>query len=234
MENMFQEMRRIEIMRILIINPNSSGKITERIRNEAERVVGRSAHRLEIDAITSVEGPSVIENSYDELVAAFHVVNELKRREKNYDAAVIACAADPGLPAAKEILDIPVTGIFEAAVHVSNIVGKTFSVIGSCGYEDIAAFKDTVSRYGYETRAVSFKYLDRGVDGINEQCKAYLKEKISEAKYKDGADAIILGCAAFAGMCRKLSEECGVYVTDGIAEAIWLVQMMSGLSAVRL
>lgn len=210
-------------MKVLIINPNSSEKVTEKIRKEAQRSAGDD---IEAHVITSVNGPVVIESSYDEVVAAFHTVNELKKREKDFDAAIIACASDPGLSAAKEQLTIPVIGIFEAAVHVCNILGNYFSVIGSCGQEDIAAFRETVRHYGYESRLSSVKYLGVGVSGINNACEESLKECISKAKYSEGVNGIILGCAAFSGMGHKLTEEYGIYVTDGIADALYMAEMM--------
>lgn len=219
--------------RILIINPNSSEAITEKIKREAMSAESSLKQDIKIDVITSGNGPSAIESSNDELTAAFYTVEELKKREKNYDAAIIACAADPGIEAAKEALSIPVVGLFEAAVHICNIVGNHFSVIGSCGCEDIAAFKDTVRRYGYENRLASIKYLNTGVMGVDGACLSSLKEKIMEARNKDGANAVILGCAAFAGMGKKLSAECGIYVTDGILESVYMAEMMSEIMCTR-
>ena len=218
------------MMRILIINPNSTDAITERIQVEAGRLADKD---LAVDAVSSVKGPEAIVTTYDEVQAAFHVLEELSQRAGDYDAAVIACACDPGLQAAREMLPIPVTGIFEAGIYACNSHGGRFSVIGSCDWADIPCFHEVARRYGLHDHLASVKYINTGVCGVDENAIPILDEKIEEAKLADGATSILLGCAAFAGFGPALSRKHGVYVTDGVCEAVLMAKSMVELNRVR-
>ncbi len=216
--------------RILIINPNATQSITERLLREAKKL---ESAELTVSAITSVKGPEAIVTAADEIRAAFHVLEELKAREGSYDAAVIACASDPGLQAAREMLSVPVTGIFESGAYACNMHGGRFSVIGSCDWLDIACFSETAKRYSLDGHLASVKYIGTGVCGVDERALPLLDEKIEEAKLQDGACAVLLGCAAFAGMGAALSEKHGIYVSDGVCEAVSMAAMLVDVQKVR-
>lgn len=217
-------------MRLLIINPNSSQGITDSIFREAKKYEN---HLLQIDVITSKNGPAAIKTDADELTAGYHVVKELVCRKDEYDAMVIACASDPGLAAAREILDIPVIGIFEASIHACNILGNRFCIVASGDEEEIPCFVELVNHYGYRNRFVSVVTLGVGVLGVNEADVEYIEDKINSVKSENGINAAILGCAAFAGMGKKLSERCGIYVSDGIGESILLAKSLVELKCLR-
>lgn len=218
------------MIKILVINPNATESITERILMEAKKL---ETDRLSVDSVTSFRGPKAIVSSADEITAAYHVLEELKEREGTYDAAVIACASDPGLTAAREIIKAPVTGIFESAAYVCNMHGGRFSVIGSCDWQDIPCFTETAKRYSMDGHLASVKYIGTGVCGVDGSCIPLLDEKIEEAKNKDGASAVLLGCAAFAGMGDMLTKKHGIYVSDGICEAVAMAKMLVEIGQVR-
>ena len=215
-------------MRLLIINPNSSQSITASIKKEAEKFF---SDMLKIDVITSEHAPAAIETGADELIAGYYVLEELKKKENQYDGMIIACASDPGLEAAREILSVPVVGIFEAAAHVCNILGNRFCVISSCDEKEIPCFERLVDNYGYRNRFTGVKPLRLGVLGVKEADISCIESKINEAKHQEGIDAVVLGCAAFSGMGTKLTEKCGIYVSDGIAESILLVKSLIQLKS---
>ena len=218
------------MIKVLIINPNSTDEITERIQREAGAL---SNDGLAIEVVSSRKGPEAIVTSYDEVRAAYYVLEELSRRSGEYDAAVIACASDPGLQAARELLTVPVTGIFESGAYACNMHGGRFSVIGSCDWADIPCFHEVARRYGLHDHLASVKYIDTGVCGVDMSALPLLDEKIEEAKLLDGASAVLLGCAAFAGFGAELSRKHGIYVTDGICEAVLAAKSMVKLEIVR-
>ena len=79
-----------------MINPNSSSALTESVAEAAQQVV---APGTIISATNPSRGPAVIEGSYDEVLATFHLLEEVERaeRENPPDAYVIACFGDPDL-----------------------------------------------------------------------------------------------------------------------------------------
>src|SRR5712675_2872321 len=104
-------------MRILIVNPNTTAAMTEKI-GRAGRAA--AAPGTEIIAVNPPDGPVSVEGYYD---AAFSVPGLLAEIAKG-DAAggsahIIACFDDTGLAAARCVSQAPVIGIGEAAFHLA-------------------------------------------------------------------------------------------------------------------
>ena len=111
-------------MRICVINPNSSKSVTDHLRNTLNKI---KRDDCELTVICPEHGPVSIESAYDETIAAFYVMDLVKKaNEDGYDAIVLACFSDPGLDAAKEISSIPVIGIEEATLHMAAMLGHNF------------------------------------------------------------------------------------------------------------
>lgn len=210
-------------MKLLLLNPNSSQSVTERIAEEAEKF---QRPDLEIEVRTVRAGPPVVETAADELLAGYGVLQELRRLEDQFDAAVICCFADPGLLAAREELKIPVVGICEAALHMGRLHGSRFSVLSSCGSADISAFHETIGRCGFREGMASVRYLGSGVNGVPRLPSEAAKELIRRCFEEDGANAVILGCAAFSGWGEPLSQEFGRLVSDGVGDGAALAEML--------
>jgi len=210
-------------MRILLLNPNSSEDITQKIKKAAQKYIGNG---VEIEVATTAHGPAFIETAYDEMVAAKESLKELKKREESYDAAVICCFADPGLTEAKECLKKPVVGMLEASVLAASLFSSRLSIISSCDWKSISFFIRKISSYGMQQKLASVRYIDTGVLGVTEEAIEKLKKQIEKCIYKDGAGAVLLGCAAFSNMSADLSKEFGIFVTDGIGPSIGIAKMM--------
>ena len=70
----------------------------------------------EIDTITAPWGLPYIATRAEATVAGHVILKMLAGHHRNYDAAVIAAFGDPGLGGARELFDIPIVGISEAAM----------------------------------------------------------------------------------------------------------------------
>ena len=210
-------------MKILIINPNSSSVVTDSINNEANNF--RNDNLL-IDVVNSETGSKAIETNYDEIVAASFVTDKFKKVEKKYDAGIIGCYSDPGLNAAREVVNMPIVGIGEASFYTACLYGGRFSIIASGKEGDISVFYEIVRKYGLESRLASVRYLSLGIEEINKSKEALVEEHIKKCIYDDGANVIILGCGAFAGFGSELTKKIGIPVLDGIKESIAFAKMM--------
>jgi allantoin racemase len=211
-------------MKILIINPNSSQIVTNSIDNEANNY---REEELQIEVVNDHMGPLAIETDYDEFTATNFVVNKFKNHGYGYDAGIIGCFSDPGLVAVKDIIDIPIVGIAEASIHAACLRGGRFSIIAAGGPADISVFYGIVRKYGLESRLASVRYLNLDIEDVDLSKKSLIKQNIDKCVYEDGANAIILGCGAFAGLGRVLARETQVMVMDGIKESITLVRAMA-------
>lgn len=107
-------------MKILIVNPNTTASMTEKIGAAARSV---AAAGTDIIAVNPASGPVSIEGHYDEAYCVPGLLDEMaKGKADGVDAAVVACFDDPGLGACRELMDVPVVGICEAAMHAAAMV----------------------------------------------------------------------------------------------------------------
>jgi allantoin racemase len=83
-------------MKITIINPNTTGEMTEDICESAHYF---SRPDTEINCVNPENGPVTIEGFYDEHIATLGLIEELLKAEKEApaDAYIVACFGDPGL-----------------------------------------------------------------------------------------------------------------------------------------
>ena len=86
-------------MRLLVVNPNASAAMTQRIGAAARAVAGPG---VEVAAVNPAHGPASIEGYFDEVFAAPGLVEEVAKGDAaGFDAFVVACFDDTGLEAAR-------------------------------------------------------------------------------------------------------------------------------------
>ena len=113
--------------RILVVNPNTTASMTDKIRASAE---GVCADGTRITAVNPASGPKSIEGHFDEAMCLPGLLQEVMvGEEAGFDGFVIACFDDPGLGACREIATGPVVGICEAAMHAAILIATSFSVV---------------------------------------------------------------------------------------------------------
>jgi allantoin racemase len=210
-------------MRILVINPNTTESMTKAIDEAARAVAGPDT---EITTVQPHRGPRSIEGHVEEAIAAAATLELLIEHRNAYDAYVIACAGDPGVAAARELVDGPVIGIAEAAMHMACLVAHRFSVI-SVVDRIKPMLTDMVQLSGLAPRCASIRTTGLGVLEIErdwDEALRRLAEQGRRAVSEDGAEAIVLGCAGMGPLDKRLERELGVPVLDGCACAVTLAE----------
>ena len=74
-------------------------------------------------------GPLSIESHAEEFLCVPPMLAALTGRPRQPDAVIIGCFGDPGLGAVREVLDCPVVGPFEAALHLGAQLGARVGVV---------------------------------------------------------------------------------------------------------
>jgi len=198
-------------VRILLINPNTSRAMTAKIADAAREVAGPD---VRIDAVCPATGAAAIESHVDEVAAAAAVV-ELVAADREgpapADAYVIACFGDPGLDAARELVDAPVVGIAEAAMHLAAVSGRHFGVVTTLS-RTLGRARDLVGRYGMERACVSLAATGIPVLDLEDTASDAVAtiERFAGDAAGSGADVIVLGCAGMADLCAELTARVGV------------------------
>lgn len=189
------------LRRILVVNPNSSSAFTEAIRQR----VASLCCREEIKVVEAPYGPQTIETMYDEVLSTTPTLELLLSERGKYDGVVVACFSDhPAVHCGREILDVPVVGLLDSAVAASCLVADEFSIVTTSD-SWIPLLKHGVRRLGFRDRCASIRSIDRRVsDALHSEDAVVDLSKSANAK--DGADAIILGCAGFTGIHSRLQK----------------------------
>ena len=108
-------------MKILLLNPNTTNSITDRLFKTASLV---KSEETELIPITADKGFPYISNKAEAQIAGVGVLEIIAKHEKNFDAIIIAAFGDPGLIAARETFQIPIVGLGEASMLSACLFGK--------------------------------------------------------------------------------------------------------------
>lgn len=215
-------------MRLLVINPNTSEDVTALIGAEARRSCNPGTELL---LRTAPYGVEYIETRFEALVAA-GAVAEVIAETPDVDAVLVAAFGDPGLPALKEMTDVPVVGITEAALCAAALQGHRFSII-AISDRITAWYRDCVEHFGLGGRLASIRSIKEALGGIADvqtEFRSTLVELATTAVAVDGADVVVLAGAPLAGLAREVADEIPVPVVDGIAAGTRFAEALVGLA----
>jgi Asp/Glu/hydantoin racemase len=203
--------------RVLVINPNSSAKVTADIDVAVAPL--RRVHGCDIDVVCLPQGPAGIQSQQD----VDGVVQPLlaRIREEPADAYVVACFSDPGLHAAREAAGVPVFGIAESGIFAALSRGSRFGIV--------AILKTSIPRHlryvaslGVMDRLAGDRAIGRGVADLADAETTYSRVLAvgGELRDQDGADVLVLGCAGMAGLRDRLAQDLGVAVIEPTQAAV--------------
>lgn len=211
-------------MRILIINPNASEGMTNKIRRTAEAA---KREDCEVTVKRSVGGPATIDSSYDEAYAIAPLIDLVKQStQEGYDAVILACFCEVGVEAAREISSVPVFGMEEVTLATAVTLGEKFGILTEKAPR-VAMKMRHVRRYGLLERMASIRPLGLSVAELDrepQRTKAAGMDLARRMVEEDGAEVIIMGCAAMAGYSDELERQLGVPVLDPLVVALKFVE----------
>ena len=215
-------------MKLLVINPNITESVTRIIGDEARRAASPGT---EISLHTAPFGVAYIETRFEALIGAYATATVAAEHAQGHAAVIVAAFGDPGVPALREALDIPVVGLTEAALASASLLGNRFSIIAIS--QRIAAwYRESVEHCGFIGRLASIRALERpirDIGGVQDEHARRLKELCMTAIDADGADVLILAGAPLAGLARSISGEIPVPVVDGVSSAVRHAETLAAL-----
>jgi len=197
----------------------------------ANSIIGNTD--VKVDVITVDEGPITIESAVEEAFAATSYLKHLPKLEGYYDAFVIGCFGDPGLRAARELVEKPVVGPAEASLHVASLLADDYIILSPLRTV-IPMTKDLVRMYGFkdlvkDVISIEVPVIDiiqkRG-DVIN-SIKNILEREIRDHK----ASGIILGCMSmgFALLDEILGKYFSIPIINPVKVSLKLAELLACL-----
>lgn len=180
--------------------------------------------------------------AYLGMITDIYMVNDILEAERQgYAAAMVGPHWDPGLLAAREAANIPVTGPGESAMMVAQTLGAHFAVLTVReGY--VPMIERNIRIYGFENRAIArrpvrcfgmtFDNLVWCLKGTRDEFLVEF-EKTARECIADGADVIIAGGQFFGPVFVKNQffniPNTGVPVVDCAACGLKLAEMLASL-----
>ncbi|MGB7307107.1 MAG: aspartate/glutamate racemase family protein [Burkholderiaceae bacterium] len=205
-------------MKILILNPNMSIEMTNRMGDVASRVI---APDTEIVLATAQRGFPYISSRAEAQIAGAIVLEMIAEQISTIDAVVIAAYGDPGLRAARELFDLPVVGMAEAAMLTACMVGERFSLVTFTSHL-VPWYLESVAAAGLQSRLASVRVPSetfRSVLEVRDELREFLLTEVSLAASEDRADAVILSGAPLAGLAAEICNPAAVLI-DPISAAV--------------
>lgn len=216
-------------MRLLVINPNTSESVTEKIEAVA-RVA--AADTTELEFVTAPYGVPYIATRTEAIIGGRAALEILAEREDRFDAAIIAAFGDPGLGAAREMIAGPVVGLAEASLLMACPLGRTFSVVSFSSRLE-PWYRECIAWHGLTGRLASIRMLDAKVADVGQvqaENENLLVDLADRAVREDGAEVVILAGAPLAGLASRVRDRIAVPVVEGVAAS---VKMAEGLIALQ-
>jgi allantoin racemase len=209
-------------MRLLMINPNTTTAMTDKVRVLAEATLPPD---WRLSAVNGRFGPRYIASRMTFAIASHAAIDAFAAHGMDCDMVLLACFGDPGLDAIREASRVPVIGLVEASVAEASADGRRYSIVtggalwGPMLRESLQARGLLDNLASIRTVAPDGGMIARDPDGaaqlLADTCAACIKE--------DGADAVILGGVGLIGLAERIAP---------LVSAPVICSVMAGMRAV--
>jgi allantoin racemase len=210
------------MLSLLLINPNTSDSISALLRTHAQHAAGPN---VKIAIRTARFGAPYISCEATYAVAGHATLDAwasaIASDQERFDSILIGCFGDPGLLALRQVSQLPVTGLAEAAFAAAAEKGRFAIVTGgerwkamlyrlahNLGFADHLAGVHTVTATGAELAANPLA------------AQALLAQACIVAAQRFGARSVILGGAGLAGMAATIQPMVAVPVIDSVLAGV--------------
>lgn len=197
-------------MRILLINPNTLPSVTDLVAGHVRRVAGDAAAFV---PVTGRFGARYIASRAAAAIAGHAALDALAENVAGCDAVYLACFGDPGLAALREVSPVPVVGMAEAACRAAAAAGGRFGIVTG-GVLWGPMLTEFVAWLGLSERLTCVRTIAPTGDVIAHDPDAAL-DKLALSCVQcagEGADVVILGGAALAGLATRIQPRVPVPV----------------------
>ena len=196
-----------------------------------EELLAEIAHDgVEVVMVDLPDAPvTAISSNYDaDLVALLHVEAALRAEEEGFDAVAMGCLLEPGVSAAKEVVQIPVVGEAGAAMHMAALVAPRFSFVGTGTRQSESRIRgDIVRQYGLTDHLASVRGVGASSLAFAGEEEGLAELMIREARLaveEDGAQAII--SYGSLKILRALREALPVPIIEPVTAGILVAEML--------
>ena len=215
-------------MNILLLNPNMTTAMTDAMVRVASGVIGPDTV---LKPVTAQSGFPSISSRAEAQVAGAIALDLIAQHQAEVDAVVIAAFGDPGLLAARELFDLPVVGMAEAAMTSALLLGQRFAFVTFTRHMR-PWYEQSVQQAGLQSRFAGVRTPEAGfqsVATVQDELFDALRGLVQQAVDDDGADVVILAGAPLAGLAYRYTDAPAVLV-DPISAAVTQAEALARLA----
>lgn len=205
-------------MKILLINPNTTQRITDNLVLQAQEAVGPA---VKIVGLTAKTGPAIIRSAQDNRVAEQSMIELASTHYGECDAIVLGVSMDTALQAVRAAVPRPVVGMTEGGLLTACLLGRRLGCL-TLGSNMRELYEQLSTSYGLATRIVKWHAPDIAaayetgpspeiVEALVRECQLLIDD--------DQADVIVLCAAVLSGYGLLLGSRLRVPVVDAIQAA---------------
>lgn len=200
--------------RLLVLNSNTTTSVTDLVIRHARDVLG---DRVELVGATARFGARYISNEAAYAIAGHSALDALAEAGPGFDGVLLACFGDPGLFALREVSESPVTGLAEASMLEAQVHGRYAIVTGG------VLWKVMLERLAVSLGLAEPIAAIRPITLTGDQIAAdpdgaldFLAAEANAAVRENGAQAVVLGGAALAGLAARIADRVSVPLIDSV------------------
>ena len=182
----------------------SFGKV---LRSDTEVALKPIKHGLKGDNVLDFDNPYYALMDKKEIIEAF-----IEADKEGFDAGSVHCFGDPGIKEARAVVKMPLFGPAESSMHFACHLGSRFAIVGTTMPGQLEQLSAQVRQHGLENRLIPngirfdkepfVQVFDKWLANP-QQCADSVAE-VAEGCVADGADVIVLGCAAASMFCSMV------------------------------
>jgi Asp/Glu/hydantoin racemase len=212
---------------LLLVNGNTTADLTARLDRYAAGFLGKG---WAVSSQTARFGARYITQRAEATIAAHAVLATIdsEAHKMAFDACLIACFGEPGIAAARETFAFPVIGMAEASVLCAIQVARRFAIV-TVGEHWPAMLEDYLRANALHDRCCSIISIGgQALDLASDE--RFALEQIGSAIRRAmncGADAVIIGGAAVAGLASELREAFTIPLIDSLDASLAQVEALA-------
>jgi Asp/Glu/hydantoin racemase len=171
----------------------------------ASHVAAIARDAAEFVPVTGRFGARYISTRASAAIAAHAALDAFAEHGDGCDAVYLACFGDPGLMALREVAGVPVVGMAEASCIAAAERGRFGIVTGGALW--VPMLTEFIARIGLADNLARVRTVaPTGGDIARDPdaALAALAEACTACAVEDGADVVILGGAALAGLAARI------------------------------
>jgi len=209
-------------VRLLLINPNTSVHITDRMAASARTALVQGDV---LTAITAIEGPTVVRSAELLVQADASAMALADAHASQHDAILLGISLDGAAPRLRQQHpEMPIVGMTEAGLMSACFRSERIGLL-ALGESVLPLYRQRVEQIGLASRVVAYQAPESPSAFASETPRVdtvvlSVLADASERLRRDGAQSIVLAGAVLCGYAAALSARCAMPVFDGVACAV--------------